>query len=297
MNELKDPDDLGIMLRQTLRAREADAPGSSGLLADVRAGISRRARARRRLAALGAVAAVVAAGTSAALLTSLAGSRNPPPALAAGTPHDLVVNGMRAWSFHGLQVRVPQAWPVNALMCGTPVKTTVEVDPGGIPRCRITEPPVVETVLLGTPQQVSVPPSHHQVTVGGQRGTLGIRRLPDGLTSEVLVLPGISAAAEADIRAPALAAAIIASARGRQLRRQRLPEPDRRAEAGRPGGPARRGTAAGAGQSRAGVGLSLHRPAEPAGGSAPTCHLTVRHAAQARGVLGDSPCATVGQVR
>jgi hypothetical protein len=127
-------------------------------------------------------------------------------------PHGQVVNGMRAWSFHGLQVRVPQRWAVNDLGCGEPMKATVVIDPGMIPLCKLGTPPVVDFVRLSPASGVTLPPGHHPVTIGGQRGTLGSERLRNGMTRDVLVLPGLDASVEAETRNPALAAAVIASA-------------------------------------------------------------------------------------
>jgi hypothetical protein len=217
MNDRNEAEDLGNLLRQTLRRREADAPASTKLLAGVRAGAERRTRARRRLAMVGGATAVLAIALSETLVSSLTGpGHSAPPASprrAAAGPHDLVVNGMRAWSFHGLQLRAPQAWAINGLQCGTPVMDTVVLDPITIPGCLLAHPPAVQTLTLGVSQAVTLPPSHHPVTVSGQRGILGTQHLSNGLTREVLVLPGISAAAEAETSDPALALAIIASAR------------------------------------------------------------------------------------
>jgi hypothetical protein len=217
MNDRKEADFLGFLLRQTLRGREADAPASTGLLAGVRAAAERRTRARRRLAIAGGAIAVLAIAASATLLSSLTGEGQSVlpagPRRAAAGPHDVVVNGMRAWSFHGLQVRAPQAWAINGLRCGTPVRDTVVLDPITIPSCLLAPSPVVQTLTLIASQAVTLPPSHHPVTVSGQRGIVGTQRLSSGLTREVLVLPGIGAAAEAATTNPALAASIIASAR------------------------------------------------------------------------------------
>jgi hypothetical protein len=173
------------------------------------------------LVAAGAVIVLAGCGTGTAAQSGSgtvfnSGRQPSPPASprpAGGSPHDVVVNGMRAWSFHGLQVRAPQAWAINGLQCGTPVMDTVVLDPITIPTCARGRPSAVQTLTLDVSQAVTLPPSHHPVTVSGQRGILGTHHLSSGLTREVLVLPGIGAAAEAETSDPALAASIIASAR------------------------------------------------------------------------------------
>jgi hypothetical protein len=226
-------DDLDTLLRQTFREKEAEAPGAARLAARVRtAAAARHATVNRRL--LVAVSACAVAGIAIAttvLTIGGGGSEATPtgPGLKDGRPKDQVVDGMRAWSASGVQVRVPESWPANALHCGTPTKPTVIVDVGSIETCAVYGGPVFDTVEFKGAQALAATPQHPQyavlgppfypniptmrpTTVDGKTAQIGSMLLADGRTLEVLIIPSLDVSVGATTKDPALAERIIASA-------------------------------------------------------------------------------------
>lgn len=61
------------------------------------------------------------------------------------SPHSPVQT--RQWTFHGVGITVPRAWPKNALRCGTPTADTV-VYPGPVATCAFGRPRDVTAVEL-----------------------------------------------------------------------------------------------------------------------------------------------------
>ena len=128
---------------------------------------------------------------------------SPPPRLAAV-------------SQDGVRVLVPGDWPRNRLRCGTPVADTVVVDPGPIPACMVTNPPLVSYAWLRTSGDLRIDReatlATQPVTVSGHGARRGRDRLPDGRTRVVLVVVDRQVVVVAVSSRPDLALQIIDSA-------------------------------------------------------------------------------------
>jgi hypothetical protein len=194
----------------------------------VRPAVSRN---KRFVVAVAACAVAGVAITTLVLTIGGGGSEATPTGagLKDGRPKDQVVDGMRAWSASGVQVRVPESWPANALHCGTPTKPTVIVDVGSIETCADYGEPVFDTVEFKGAQALAATPEHphyavlgppfypniptmRPTTVDGMKAQVGSMLLADGRTLEVLIIPGLDASVGATTKDPALADRIIASA-------------------------------------------------------------------------------------
>jgi hypothetical protein len=202
--------DVEAVLSDALRAHAALAPPAGTLLEAVAAKEIRRRAARRRTALVGAAGVVAAATVSGAVLAGVgAGGGRARPAVAAATARATGV-----WNFHGLEVRVPRDWAVNAVECGSPVRDTVIVDQGPVAACASVHPPVVQSVeLANAPAGAAAPAGSRAVVVDGRPGRLTSGRLPGGLTHETLVVPGLDVSVDVRTTTAGLAAQIIASAR------------------------------------------------------------------------------------
>lgn len=226
-------DEFDELLRDTFRAHDDELLDTTGLAAAARNGYARRTARRRRVLAVSA-AGVLAAGGSSALALARHGSnvrsgtmavarmdgKGRPsgpaaPGTGGGTPTDPPPPGTRAWSSHGLQVSVPEAWKANQTRCGTPIASTVLIGDVAMAMCAINPVPVVDVVSFGT-ASVTDPhpePALHPADVGGHAARTGTERLPDGRTATVLVVPDLDVSVTVESKDAALVAAIAGSAR------------------------------------------------------------------------------------
>lgn len=105
--------------------------------------------------------------------------------------------GMQAISYHGVQIYVPAAWPINDTRCGTPQADTVLLADGdATPTCLVSGPrglTVVSMTRLNTSggrQDATVARTATHVVGGAARiGTGTLPHLSDRVTS--LVIPSI----------------------------------------------------------------------------------------------------------
>lgn len=204
MVRISDTEAVGEALGATLRAHAEDAPSAAPLLDAVLGRVSRRSRLRRRAAVTGVAGAVALSAVAAVLLTP----SRPRPGIAAPAP----AAGGQLWNYRGLEFTAPREWPLNKLGCGgRPVQDTVATRAFGTTFCLdMRETPVVQYARFAAAESLVVP-NGHPVTVDGVHGTLGSERTAEGMTHEVLSLPGVDGAVEVRTRTAALAASIIAS--------------------------------------------------------------------------------------
>ncbi|MBM9506206.1 hypothetical protein [Actinacidiphila acididurans] len=200
---------VGAVLTEALRSHAEHAPSAATLLDALSAKAARRRAGRRRGAVLAVTAAVVAAVGAGFVVAETSGHGGRHGTTAAHTGADT----MRTWTYHGLQVKAPSGWGVNALRCGTPVKDTVVIDQGPTAACAIKLPgPMPQTVTFGTLGK-RADPSARKVTVDGRPATVHTERMPDGLFRTTLTVPSLDAFVDVRTRSRALTAAVIASAR------------------------------------------------------------------------------------
>ena len=238
-------DELDDLLRDTFRTRDDEALDAAGLAASAKTGYARRTAKRRRLVAVGTVGVLAAGGSSALALTRHGPAASGPTtapllnsttgdhgdhgtgasattAATSATPKAIATSvppprpGTRAWSSHGLQVRVPQAWKANQTDCGTPIANTVVIGGGAIPMCAINPVPAVDVVEFGTATNpgVEVQPALtlHPTTVEGHDAQTGTEQIADGRTVTVLVVPDLDVSITVKSKDAALVAEIVASA-------------------------------------------------------------------------------------
>ncbi|GAA2017999.1 hypothetical protein GCM10009839_12520 [Catenulispora yoronensis] len=122
------------------------------------------------------------------------GSTAPPQGVSTASP--LPVTGSRAWSSHGLQVRVPEKWKANQEHCGEASEDTVLIGGGPSEACLLANPPVVNVVSFGSASNLdrsalSALPALHPATVGGKAAQSAAGRLKDGRTVVVIVVPDL----------------------------------------------------------------------------------------------------------
>ncbi|MEY9859294.1 hypothetical protein ABH935_004922 [Catenulispora sp. GAS73] len=224
-------DELDDLLRDTFRAREDEAGDATGLAAAVRSGHARHTVKRRQLLVVGTVG-VLAAGGSSALALARHGSSAPNgavfvaardgngrPSVTTSSPGGSATSppsqaGTRAWSSHGLQVRVPQDWKANQTQCGTPIAPTVLIGGGAVPACALNHAPAVDVVAFGTATVLDPDPEPalHPTTVGGHAAKTGTERIPDGRTVTLLVVPDLDVSVTVKSKNAALVAGIVGSA-------------------------------------------------------------------------------------
>ncbi len=168
--------------------------------------VRRRARRRRGARLAGTAASGAAVAVAATLLW---------PGGPGGQDARILASPMagRPVSYHGVQLTVPAGWGVNALVCNVPTRDTL-VYPGIRPDCmRLTQPKDVhDTVEFTSPTAVQISPGR-TISFGGYSAVTGEKRLADGRTEEVLVVPALQAAVVAKTRDPQLARTIISGAR------------------------------------------------------------------------------------
>ncbi|GIF48795.1 hypothetical protein DFJ67_0930 [Asanoa ferruginea] len=114
----------------------------------------------------------------------------------------------------GVSVVVPEAWPKNALQCGTPVADTYVLDPGKVPTCALSPEPKVSYVALRE-SDLSADPANSAATTAGQIGGVDVRTtegsLPDGRTRWLAVVPDRDIVVEVVSADPALVETISGS--------------------------------------------------------------------------------------
>jgi hypothetical protein len=235
-------DGLGDLLRTTFQAREDEVFDVTGLAAGARSGHVRRTTRRRQLTAVGAVGVLAVGGSSALALSrhgSGSGSGSPADNTAVATPsrttsqtpardpasgtttkapsttNPLPEAGSRAWSSHGLQVRVPQAWKPDQAHCGTPTADTVMIDQAFTELCMIAENPSLDVVTFGTAKIVEAYPNLtlHPTTIGGHAAQTGSELLDDGRHAAALVVPDLDVSVAVTSRNADLVSGILATAR------------------------------------------------------------------------------------
>lgn len=227
-------DELDDLLRDTFRAREHDVLDPAGLAASARSDYARRTVKRRQLMAVSAAGVLAVGGGSALALarhasgtpsittnisrfdrTGNGNGSSPGATPGQGAPTASAPAGTRAWSSHGLQVDVPQAWKANQTTCGTPTASTVVIGGGAVPMCALNSAPAVDVVTFAGANDldVSPKPALHPTTVGTHSALTGTERIADGRTVTVLVVPDLDVSVTVKSKSTALVAGIIASAR------------------------------------------------------------------------------------
>lgn len=222
-------EEIENLIRDAFRAREDEVPDAAGLAAAARSGHARHAVTRRQLLVVSAVG-VLAVGGSSALALARNSSRAPSGAAAdarmngrsqsptttpsQGTSATGPQPGTRAWSSHGLQVRVPESWKANQVRCMTPIAPTVLIGDVPMAACGISVVPAVDVVAFGPTTFLGLhpEPTLHPTTVSGHTAQTSTRRLPDGRTVTVLVVPDLDVSVTVESKDTSLVAGIIGSA-------------------------------------------------------------------------------------
>jgi hypothetical protein len=215
---MSDPE---VLLRETFRRAETDAPQDRDL-ARVARGLARRRRRTRvgataGLAAIAAVAVGVAAMQAPERVGEVATAPATPTASATG-----VLGKSRIVSAYGLEVTVPAGWPTNDVRCGQPTGSTVVFDSRPIDFCLPPpEPATVEVVAVGRVGRllgVDVGPDPprlewEDIQVDGEPARRAFAKRADGRTAAALVFPQRGVGVWLRVHDAALAQAVVASVR------------------------------------------------------------------------------------
>jgi hypothetical protein len=181
----------------------------------------RRRRRQRRRVALSGVAAVVvlAAGVASALVLRDGDSAD----VATQEGKQDPTSGWRPVSFHGVELRVPRAWPIGAIECGVPMRDTVIIDVSMVSACLGPRPEEPVTVVwvdsIGSGLRgAAAALAHDEVTVDGYPARRGSGVLPEwDIEVDVLVVPARDVVITVESPDDALAAQILGTVRVREV--------------------------------------------------------------------------------